>query len=381
MLGENEIKDILRSYRIEKSIPRKLYVNEICKYIDRKEIIILKGVRRSGKTTILKQLIEKIGRSKCIYVNLDDYRFLGHLSVELLEKILQTRKGESYVFLDEIQNIPGFESWLRTHYDMGSNVKFIVSGSNSRLMTKEFGALLTGRSLTFEIKPLSYPEFCDFSGGDVDEFVNYGGFPEVVLEKDVERKKQLLLNYFDTIVEKDLILKYGLGQQKQLKELLKFIILNPGIRISANKLSKQLGVSVNTVRSYLNLAEEVYLIFEVPFFSYSAKTKFIGARVSKYYVVDNGFYHLFATRFEKSKLYENAVALHFFRKREDLYYWVGKNEVDFVIEDKAINVVSSKRIPEREFLGPEELNKNKIIVAPFTDKSRNIVSFEDFLSN
>ena len=86
-------------------------------------------------------------------------------------------------------------------------------------------------------------------------------------------------------------------------------------------------------------------------------------------------------RFEKSKLYENAVALHFFRKREDLYYWVGKNEVDFVIEDKAINVVSSKKIPEREFLGLEELNKNKIIVAPFTDKSRNIVSFEDFLSN
>ena len=162
--------------------------------------------------------------------------------------------------------------------------------------------------------------------------------------------------------------------------MLKYLILNPGIRISINKLSKQLGISINTVKSYLNLAEEVYLIFEVPFFSFSAKTKFIGSRVSKYYTIDNGFYHIFSTRFEESKLYENSVALKFFKKRENLYYWFGKNEVDFVIDDVAINVVSSKRVPKREFLGLEEIKaKNKFIIAPFNDTAKNIVYIGDFL--
>ena len=162
---------------------------------------------------------------------------------------------------------------------------------------------------------------------------------------------------FNTIIEKDIVLKYGVQQDKQLKELMKYILSNPGIRISANKLSKQLGLSINTVKSYLSLAEEVYLLFEVPFFSYSAKTKFIASRVSKYYCIDNGFTKILTTRLEKSKAYENSVALFFFKERENLYYWKGANEVDFVINDLAINVVSSKQIPKREFMGLEEIKK------------------------
>jgi len=358
MLSEQDIRIIIEDYKEPvRTIPRDAYVGKILDYLSRKEILILKGVRRSGKSTIMRQALSRMKRG--VYVNLDDYRFFHHLSIELLERILDIYKGGGtlYLFLDEIQAVPRFESWLRTHYDKGTDVKFIISGSNSTLVSKDLGTLLTGRTITFEVAPLTYGEYKDFSTGSLQEYLEYGGFPEVVLEPDIEKKRELLSNYFDTITEKDMISKYNVQQGRQLKELLKFIISNPGVRVSANKLAKQLGISINTVKSYLALAEEVYLIFEVPFFSHSAKTKFVGSRVSKYYVIDNGFAKLFTTRFEKSKAYENAVATRFFKERDSLYYWKGDNEVDFVIDGKAINVTATKSIPRREHRGLEEIRK------------------------
>ncbi|MGE0793382.1 MAG: ATP-binding protein [Candidatus Woesearchaeota archaeon] len=388
MLKNEEIKSILDEYSKPKNtIIRKEYVDKILKYIDRKEVLVIKGIRRCGKSTILKQVIAKLKDKKCVYVNLDDFRFLEYKNVELLEKILELNlsKEKIYLFLDEIQSIPKFESWLRTHYDKETNVKFIISGSNSSLMSKDLGTVMTGRSLSFEIMPLNFKEFKDFSEGDIYEYLEYGGFPEVVLEKDKERKRELLSNYFNTIIEKDIIEKYSVQQHKQLRELLKYIMSNPGIRISANKLSKQLGISINTVQSYLSLSEQVYLIFEIPFFSYSAKTKFMGSRISKYYSIDSGFTKILSLRFEKSKLVENSVALKFFFERENLYYWFGKNEVDFVIGEKAINVVSDKKIPLREFQGLEEIKKEFKTLKEFfvvnLEENEKSISLMNFLIN
>jgi predicted AAA+ superfamily ATPase len=384
MLSESEIQSIIGDYeKPSKTVLRSLYVDKIVDYLSRKEVLILKGIRRCGKSTIMRQVLSKIENG--VYINLDDYRFFEHKSIALLEKILQLFLGDKklYLFLDEVQTIPHFESWLRTHYDKESNVKFIVSGSNSTLMSKDLASLMTGRTITFEITPLNFKEFQDFSKGNLQEYLEFGGFPEVVLETNLEKKREILSNYFNTIVEKDIILKSGVQQNKQLKELLKYLLGNPGVRISANKLSKQLGLSINTVKSYLSLAEEVYLLFEVPFFSYSAKTKFIGGRVSKYYCIDNGFTKIFTTRFEKSKAYENSVALHFFKERENLYYWVDKSEVDFVINDRAINVVASKNVPKREFEGLEEIKKEfkliKNCMVISEEKSEETSSLFDFL--
>lgn len=382
MITKNEIKRVIDSYIISESKPRKLYTDELLEYMERKEIIVLKGIRRSGKSTIMFQLIENLGIDNCVYVNLDDYRFLDSLNLKLLERILEIYKFEKkiYMFFDEIQNIDKFESFLRTHYDLNTNIKFIISGSNSSLLTKELGTLLTGRSLTFEILPLTYKEFNDFSDQSFEDYLKYGGFPEVVLEKDPIRKRNLLVNYFDMIVEKDIIQKNNLVNHRQLKEMLKYFMLNPGIRISANKLSKQLGISINTIISYLNFAQDVYLIFEVPFFSYSAKTKFIQSKISKYYCIDNGFNFIFNTRFEKSKLFENSVALKFFKKRDNLYYWFGKNEVDFIIDDMALNVVSSKDVPEREFLGLKEIKaKNYFLIGVLDKPEKNMIEISNFL--
>ena len=382
MLTKNELKIILTETKLPKNnIFRTKYVNKIIDFIDRKEVIVIKGIRRCGKSTIIKQIISKLKNKNCIYVNLDDFRFLEYKNLELLEKILKLNLSSKklYLFLDEIQTIPKFESWLRTHYDKETDVKFIISGSNSKLMSKDLGIVMTGRSITFEITPLSYDEFKDFSKKGLEEYMKFGGFPEVVLEKEEYKKIEILSNYFNTIIEKDLIEKYKIQQHKQLRELLKHIISNPGIRISANKLSKQLGISINTVKSYLSLAEQVYLIFEVPFFSYSAKTKFIGSRISKYYCIDFGLIKILSMRTEKSKLYENLIALKFFHNRKNLFYWKDKNEVDFVINNNAYNVISSQKIPEREYKGLEEIKQKfkhiqkRIILNPTrTTKKENI---------
>ena len=214
MITKEDFKAILEKYPLSSvGHTRKKYINEIVSVLDRKEIIILKGIRRSGKTTIIKQIIKHlkktISEKQILYVNLDDYNFLPHLSIKLLDFIIEQlpKTKKCYLFLDEIQKIPNFESWLRTQYDREIKIKFIISGSNSSLLAKDLATLLTGRNLTFEIFPLDYSEFKEFSKGKIDEFLTYGGFPEVVLEKNKENKLKLLRGYISDIINKDILYK------------------------------------------------------------------------------------------------------------------------------------------------------------------------------
>ncbi|MFH1174367.1 MAG: ATP-binding protein [archaeon] len=314
-------------------IPRKKYVDQIEKWLSRPEIIIIKGVRRSGKSTILKQVAARL--KKTVYVNFDDYRLLPHLRLELLERILQTHKEAKYFFFDEIQKVPQFESWLRTHYDIKSHKKFIISGSNISLLSPSFGTVLTGRNITFEIFPLDFEEFRLFGGSVIEQYLQFGGFPEVVLEKDEEKKTQLLVQYFNDILLRDILEKHQIAPTQQFKAVAQYILSNTGLKVSANKLAKELGINSRTAESYLSFMIDAYLIFEVPFFSYSAKTKYLAGRASKYYCIDNGLAFALSTRANKGSLFESIVAQILRRKDQSLYYWMGKKEVDFVQEQNA----------------------------------------------
>ena len=150
------------------------------------------------------QQIANRTKNKCVYVNFDDYRFLQYLDISLLEEVLKEFEDYDYYFFDEIQKIKGFESWLRTYYDIKSHKKFIISGSNISLFAPSLATVLTGRNITFEIFPFSYHEIKDKKLATFQEYLLYGGFPEVVLEKDVEKKKQLLLQYFNDILLRDI---------------------------------------------------------------------------------------------------------------------------------------------------------------------------------
>jgi len=376
------MKEALKSVAItkftEKGMLRKEYLKKIESWLSRPEIIILKGIRRCGKSTILQQIASRT-KKKCVYINFDDYRFLQYLDVSLLEEVLKEFPDCDYYFFDEIQKIKGFESWLRTHYDIESHKKFIISGSNISLFAPSLATVLTGRNITFEIFPFSYLELTEGKLATFQEYLIYGGFPEVVLEKDIEKKKLLLLQYFNDILLRDIFERYSIVATQQFKALAQYIISNPGLKISSNKLAKELGINPKSAENYLAYLIDAYLIFEIPFFSYSAKTKYIAGRASKYYPLDNGLANVLSNRPSEGHLFETLVAQKLRRdNKEQVYYWADKNEVDFVFKDSAVNVVSSEKIPEREVKGLTDLKQKKKHIKEFFLVGLKNGSFQDF---
>jgi len=378
----NILKDIIVKKDLPFSKLRSKYIDVISGWLDRKEIIILKGIRRCGKTNIMYQLMSLLPKENVFYVNLDDFRFQSELSLDFLDKIinLRNKKKKAYFFLDEIQNISGFESVLKTYYDLELPIKFIIGGSNISLLSKELGTVLTGRNITFQINTLSYDEYKNFSGKSFEDYLIYGGFPEVVLEKDETRKVMLLQQYIDDIISKDIIQKNNVENIRQIKNLTKFFLSNPGIMISANKLSNQIGINKETAQKYLKYLIDTFLVFEVPYFSYSLKTKYIGNRASKYYVIDNGLYTVSSFKKNIGSLYENCVAISI--KEKNPMYWCENSEIDFVYDKFAIQVTSENKIPLREkkaFIdfSKKHFNYTNILISKQTRKDS--ISIEDFL--
>ncbi|MBS3163825.1 ATP-binding protein [Candidatus Woesearchaeota archaeon] len=315
-------------------ILREKYVAPIEAWLSRPEIIVVKGVRRCGKSIILQQVASRL-QEKAAYVNFDDYRLLMHLDLSLLDEILAAYPEVDYFFFDEVQKIPQFESWLRTHYDIKTHKKFIISGSSISLLSPGLGTVLTGRNITFEVFPLDFAEFCTFGGASLETYLEWGGFPEVVLEPDPAKKRQLLTQYFNDILLRDILEKHGIAPTQQFKASAQYILANTGLKISANRFAKELGINSRTAENYLSHMIDAYLIFEVPFFSHSAKTKYRAGRASKYYSIDNGLTTALSTRTNRGHLFEAAVA-HALRGRgAELYHWSGSREVDFVQGDTA----------------------------------------------
>ena len=389
MITKKELQEIILRKKYPESKPRLGYVKKILSWMQRKEVVIIKGVRRSGKTHIMYQLINELPKENTFYINFDDFRFDPFLTVELLEEIINLRNPskKAYFFLDEIQRIIGFEKWLRTYYDKELNVKFIIGGSNISLLSPEMGTVLTGRNITFNIYPLSYGEFKDFSSDSFETYLRFGGFPEIVLEKDETKKKELLEQYVSDIISRDILNKYNLDNPKQLTSLIKFFMANPGVRISANKLGSQLGINKDTAQKYISYIIDSFLIFEVPFFSYSAKTKYVASRSSKYYVIDNGLHTISSLKKNESKLFENAAAIHLHSQNKEIMYWLDETEIDFIYDKSALQVTAIDKIPTREITSFGLFEKRhkgfkKILVCP-SRKEKNdgidIIPIKEFL--
>ena len=263
---------------IDAGIKRQKYIEKIYPYLERKEIIVLKGIRRAGKSTIVKQLMlelikNKVNKNQVLYLNLEDYNFANYLKIELFDEVLHAYKDYSknknkvYFFIDEIQKIGNWEKWVRTKYDLGENIKFVITGSSASLLSKELSALLTGRNLSFKIMPLSFVEFLKFSKTkSLEEYLKFGGFPEVVLEKEEGKKAFILQQYFEDIIHKDIIDRHSIRNAKQLIEIARYLISSAGSKVSLNKLSKVFGISKDTISLYIGFMIDAYLLFEVTFF-------------------------------------------------------------------------------------------------------------------
>ena len=384
--------------KIDVGIRRERYIKRVYPYLERKEILVLKGIRRAGKSTLVKQLImelvkNKVSKKQILYLNLEDYNFANNLDLQLFDKVLDAykeytkNKEKVYFFIDEIQKIAGWEKWLRTNYELDVGIKFIITGSCASLLSKEFSTLLTGRNLSFRVMPLDFNEFLKFSkNNNIEEYLLFGGFPEVVLEKSKDKKLTLLQQYFEDIIHKDIIDRYNIRNAKQLIEIARYLVSTAGSKVSINKLSKVFGISKESVSLYINYLINAYLLHEVTYFSYSAKIKYDVTKLPKLYTADNGLINVVSIKYSQNKgqMYENAVLIKLLQKSADISYWSElKSEVDFITKESAINVTATDKIPKREKFGLEEFQKkhknfNSILITESITKE-NMISLIDFL--
>ena len=364
--------------RLPELYERKLTIPETQK------VISLIGLRRAGKTFYFYQLINNliedgINPSQILYINFEDDRILP-LNVKDLNTILEAyyelypeNTSETlYLFFDEIQNIDNWELFIRRVHDK-KNARIYITGSSSKLLSKEIATSLRGRTLSYYLFPLSFEEFLrfrqvtlnkDFEYTDArfrvkklfSEYLGGGGFPEVVLEAE-ELKQDILRNYFEMFIYRDLVERFSIRNTSLLKSLVKFLITNIGTTFSVNSfyrtIKKDMPVGKDTLMEYLSYLEDINLVYLVPIFSYSLKKQQVNPR--KVYCIDNGLRNAVSFMFSKDegRLAENLVFLELKRRNKEPYYWKNKGEVDFVIKDRdssltAINVSYTDDIDERE---------------------------------
>lgn len=344
--------------------------------------LIISGIRRCGKSTLLKQLIKKF--NKPYYFNFEDQRAIDFEvgDFEKLNEVFQEEYGaNNYYFLDEVQNVKGWERFVRKMQDMGK--KFIITGSNASLLSKELGTKLTGRHLNSELFPFSYAEMLKFkrktpSLKSFKEYLNLGGFPEYLKYKN----EAILQEIFEDIILRDVAVRYSLKNIKHIKDLAIYLLTNVGREFSYNKLKKLFNFgSVNTIISYINYFENSYLLFTIPLFSRSFKKQLINPK--KVYAIDTGFARVNSVSLSKDsgRLLENLIFLNLRMKSKEIYYFKKKYECDFLLKEKgaikeAIQVCYelNEENQEREINGLKEamleskLKKGKIITLNQKDR-------------
>jgi len=385
-MDDERIIEILSSWNFWKTdqdtgVYRERYLDKLNRLVGTEQIVAISGVRRSGKSTLMKQFIKRQidsgkNRTSFLYVNFEEPRFADMLSLEFLQQIYDAYmeivkpEGTPYILLDEVQNVPRWERFARGLHEK-KEAHIIISGSTSKLLSKEFGILLTGRWVEVRIYPLDFQEFLLFKQLKIKdkldmlaqkvkikqllrEYLEFGGFPLVVLK---EEKKEILDRYFDDIIGRDVAERHKIRKLGKLKALARYYLTNFSSRISYRRIARFIGLSLDSVERFSGYMADAFIIFFVPKFSYSLKEQEVNPR--NVYGIDSGLTNIICFRFSENivKLYENLVFLSLVQGGKETYYYKDKGECDFVIKEgkkvtKAIQVsYQIKENKEREIKG------------------------------
>lgn len=340
---------------IPREIPRNI--------INSPKIIVITGVRRSGKSTLLRQLSKNYTQFN--YINFEDERlidFTYHDFNTLLEIFLSLHPESKTFFFDEIQEVKGWEKFVRRLFTEG--YKLYVTGSNATLLSSEIATSITGRNLKIELYPFSFKESISYHNMPIKkifttkekatiskhfiDYIKFGGFPEILQSKDFEELNQI----YQDIIIKDLLVRRKIRDSKDFRELSLFLLSNIGKKISYNNLKELLEFSTTSkVKNYVDFLCEAYIFFTVNKYDPSLKKQMVNKK--KVYGIDTGIVNAVAFQFSENKgrLLENAVFLELKRRYKDIYYFEGKNECDFIIKSgrtitKAFQVADSLSYPQ-----------------------------------
>ena len=360
------LKELLFEWR-EEGIPDDLVERDIAVKTRKGKANTFAGIRRCGKTYVMFQIIKNLHSKNVFYINFEDDRIINpnikHLS-NLLPVIHETFKVKEplYLFVDEIQVIEHWEKWARRMAE-NRDIYLFISGSSSKLTSQEIATSLRGRAITNYVFPLDFPEFLNFKGFEykpskiehspkksdlkrlLNEYLTFGGFPEIVLEKDEKEKLKLLRDYFSTIIARDLIERYRIDNIPALEAFMKLILNNFSRYLSFSKSEnwmRSIGIktSKSTLIEYFNYIKSCFFTFETRIFSYSIKDRL--QYPIKVYIVDNGFATALTPRHDRDFGWfcENLVAIELYRRfvndpLREIYYWrdLKHREVDFVMSE------------------------------------------------
>ena len=317
------------------------------KFLKSNEIVIITGIRRCGKSSLLKIISKKL-KDKFVYINFDDIRFTDFKwenfedIEEIVSEIYGVKTNITYL-LDEIQNVPSWERWTNNLYSR--KIKVFITGSNSSLLSSEISTFLTGRKRILKLFPFSFKEFLSFKGIKINfettnerrevfnlfnDYFEKGGFPLIVKNDDISLSKQ----YFEDIINRDIVKRYNVRKIKELNDLFLYLFSNVSQIYSYSTLKQVSGIkSQSNIKNYIEYLKNVFIASTINKFDYSVKKQKVSS--SKFYTLDNSFLKTVAFNFSENKgsRLENLVFIELTRRGSDVYYHLGRKECDFVIKE------------------------------------------------
>lgn len=400
----NYIKEYLES-DLEKFYPRK----KKFEFLDIRKVYTIFWPRRAWKTFYCYQIIDEllknwVEKGQTLYVYLENDEFYP-LNLQDLNLLLETyfeivgfdKNKKYYIFLDEIQEIENWEKFALKVYSNFKNVELILTGSSSKLLSKEIASWLRWKSFSSEILPLDLEEYLNFKNFEKEKSYSktkflqlknlfnqaliYGFFPEVVLTENENSKLNILQDYLDLIFYKDVIERYGFKNLKKIKNFRKLVVSYMADFVNYSKLAKELDVEYNTLLSWFEAFSDAYFVFELKNFDLSVKKQI--KSFSKVYIIDNGFYTLVYRHYKQDwwKYFENYVFLEFrrqgFKENENIFYFKNKDfDIDFVIfADETYLVNAVYHLTEENF--SREVEKLSQACKKFNVKWK-LVYYENF---
>jgi predicted AAA+ superfamily ATPase len=401
--------------KLYKSVKREA-TSKLISYLPLKQIITITGIRRCGKSTLAKQAINYLIESgveakNILFINLENPLFLeykndaNYLHVIYEEYLkLMNPQGKVYCIFDEIQYFDNWQVYIKSRYEL-SDIKYILTGSNSSMLSNELSTLLSGRSLNIHLDTFSFTEFLDYKNIEYkdelsqitnkiqiarakEEYIKWGGFYEVFEVEDESIKKELLINYVRNIIYQDIVPRYSIRNSQVLERLFFYLLSNATSLINYTTLSNTFEISDKSIREYINYFEETFMLKRIDKFHNKPKERIKSFK--KIYALDNGFLQIAPKLSDNlGKNLENIVFIALNQKNEEVYYLREVQEIDFLSQSRLYQVsydISEAKTRQRELGSLEYFNKdnkytNFLITYDKNEELENVkvLSFEKFM--